>query len=65
MFAHDTFSAPARAAAHGVRYTDFETLLATSDFFSLHAELARVTTANVLQLETGEASPSGLWKALC
>lgn len=39
VLAFDPFPAPDWAAAHGVRYTDFETLLSTSHIVSLHLPL--------------------------
>jgi D-lactate dehydrogenase len=39
VLAFDPFPAPDWASAHGVRYTDFETLLSTSNIVSLHLPL--------------------------
>ena len=39
VMAHDPFPAPDWAKAHGIRYTDFDTLLAASDILSLHLPL--------------------------
>jgi len=39
VIAHDPFPAPDWAAAHCVRYTDIDTLLAASDIVSLHVPL--------------------------
>ena len=39
VIAYDPFPAPDWAAAHGIRYVDFHTLLAASDIISLHAPL--------------------------
>jgi len=39
MVAYDPFPDPAWAVRHGVKYTDFATLLATSDIISLHLPL--------------------------
>lgn len=39
VLAFDPYPSPEWAAAHGMRYTDFETLLASSDIVSLHLPL--------------------------
>ena len=39
MQAHDPFPAQEWAATHGIRYVDFDTLLAASDVISLHVPL--------------------------
>lgn len=39
VLAHDPFPVPDWAATHGVRYVDFDTLLAASDVISLHVPL--------------------------
>jgi D-3-phosphoglycerate dehydrogenase / 2-oxoglutarate reductase len=43
ILAHDTFQDAFFAASWGVRYVDFETLLAESDFISVHAPLTAET----------------------
>ena len=43
VIAHDPFASPDWAATHGIRYVDFDTLLATSDIVSLHAPLLPTT----------------------
>ncbi len=44
VLAHDPFPAPDWAATHGVRYVDFDTLLAESDVVSLHVPLLPETS---------------------
>lgn len=43
VIAHDTFPSPDWAKAHGIHYTDLDTLLAASDILSLHLPLSPET----------------------
>jgi D-lactate dehydrogenase len=51
VMAHDPFPAPDWAKAHGIHYTDFNTLLAASDILSLHLPLMP-NTLHLLNAQT-------------
>ena len=60
VIAHDPFPAPDWAATHGLRYVDFDRLLAASDVVSLHLPLLP-ETFQLLNTETLAKMKSGVF----
>ena len=58
LVAYDPFVTPAQADPFGVTMVDFETLLSTSDFISLHAPLMPATRHIVDAKALGQMKPS-------
>jgi D-lactate dehydrogenase len=60
VMAHDPFPAPDWAKAHGIRYTDLNTLLAASDILSLHLPLMP-DTLHLLNAQTIARTKPGVF----
>ncbi len=60
VVAHDPFPSHDWAAAHGIRYTDFDTLLAASDIVSLHVPLLP-ETRHLLNAQTLARTKPGVF----
>ena len=60
VLAHDPFPMPDWAAAHGVRYTDLDGLLAASDIISLHVPLLP-ETRHLLNAQTLSRTKPGVF----
>ena len=60
VLAHDPFPRPDWATAHGIQYVDFDTLLAKSDFVSLHTPLLP-NTLGLLNKQTLERMKPGVF----
>ena len=60
VIAHDPFPAPDWAKAHGIHYTDLDTLLAASDILSLHLPLMP-DTLHLLNTQTIARTKPGVF----
>lgn len=60
VIAHDPFPTPDWATEHGIRYTDLDTLLATSDILSLHLPLMP-DTLHLLNAQTIARTKPGVF----
>ncbi len=60
VMAHDPFPAPDWAMAHGIQYTDLDTLLAASDILSLHLPLMP-ETLHLLNVQTIARTKPGVF----